>query len=309
MADANRTQLRYQEEPPGTWNTPKTTSMTILRMTGESLVPEVENIISNELRSDRMVSDLIQVSRQNSGGFDFELSFASFDDLLEGALFGDWNTNVLKQGIVEHSYTIEKSHLDIDEYFLYSGMMVNDFNLTLATSAIATGSFGLLGSSANLQQAANAGTLVQANTNTIMNCMGNVASLKEGDYSSALTNMSGVYVQELSIAIANNLRPVFAIGSNVIQEIAVGKADITGTLNAYFTSDRLFDKFLAGTSVQIEFQITDGSNTYTFFIPKAKFETESIPAPGQDQDVIENLTWRAIRDSSTGTTLQITRSS
>jgi hypothetical protein len=307
MADSNRTSLRYQEET--VWNTPVTTNMKRLRMTGESIVPEVENITSNELRSDRMISDLIQVSRQNTGGFDFELSFGSFDDLLEGALFGDWNTDVLKQGIVEHSYTIEKAHEDIDEYFLFSGMMVNSFNLTLATSAIATGSFGFLGSDASLSQATNATTLTAANSNSIMNCMGNVASLLEGTYGGTLTAFTGIYVQELSVAIANNLRPVMAIGSNVMQEIAVGKADITGTLNAYFTSDRLFDKFLAGTAVAIQFQITDGTNSYTVLIPKVKFQTESIPAPGQDQDVIENLTWTAIRDSVTDTMLQITRSS
>lgn len=308
MADSNRTSLRYQEEGAGAWNTPVTTNMQRVRMTGESLVPEVENIVSNELRSDRMVSDLIQVSRQITGGFDFELSYGSFDDLLEGALFGDWTTNVLKQGIVEHSYTIEKAHEDIDEFFLFSGMMVNEFNLTLATSSIATGSFGFLGSATTLSQATNATTLTAANSNTIMNCMGNVASLVEGAYGGTMTALTGIYVQELSLSVANNLRPVMAIGSNVMQEIAVGKADISGTLNAYFTSDRLFDKFLAGDALQMQFQITDGSNSYTVLIPKIKFETESIPAPGQDQDVIENLTWRALRDSSTGTMLQVTRS-
>ena len=306
MADSNRTQLRYMEE--ATWNTtPGTFNTTALRMTGESIVPEVENIISNELRDDRMVADLIQVSRQNSGGFEFELSYATFDELLEGALFGDWATDVLKQGVVEHSYSIEKAHLDIGYYFLFNGMMVNNFNLTLATSAIATGSFDFLGSAAALATATAAATVAAANSNTIMNCMGNVASLKESTYGVTLAALTGIYVQELSLSIANNLRPVMAIGSNVIQEIAIGKADITGTMNAYFTSDRLFDKFLAGTALQLEFQITDGTNSYTVLIPKVKFETESIPAAGQDQDVIENLTWRAIRDATLDTMIQITR--
>ena len=305
MADANRTELRFQEETA--WNTAKTADMTIIRMTGESIVPEVENIVSNELRSDRMVTDLIQVSRQNTGGFEFELSYSSFDTLLQGALFGTWDGDVLKQGIVEYSYTLEKAHEDIDEYFLFTGMMVNSFNLNLATSAIATGSFDFLGSATTLLQATNALTLTQPNSNAIMNCMGNVASLQEATYGGTLTDLTGIYVQELSLSVANNLRPVMAIGSNTIQEVAIGKADITGTLNAYFTSDRLFDKFLAGTALQLQFQISDGSNSYTVLIPKIKFETESIPAAGQDQDVVENLTWRAIRDATTGTMIQITR--
>ena len=194
MSDANRTSLRFLEE--ASWDTlDSNPTLQTLRMTGESLVAEVENTISNELRSDRAVSDLIQTSRQNSGGFNFELSYGTFDNLLEGALFDTWATNVLKGGITEKSFSIEKAHLDIDEYFLFTGMMVNSFTLNLATSAIATGSFEFLGGTATLGQSANSTTIAAATTSSVMNCMANVASLREG---STLTNFSGVYVQELS---------------------------------------------------------------------------------------------------------------
>jgi len=304
MSDANRVGLRYIEEV--TWNTlPGTPTMTPLRYTGESLIPSVENIVSAEIRDDRMISDLVQVSRSNTGGFELELSAASFDDLMEGALFNSWSTDVLKNGTEKHSYSIEKALLDIDEYFLFTGMMVNSMTLTLATSAIASGSFDLLGSAATLGQATNAATLGAISTKPIMNCMGNVASLKEG---SSLTTLAGIYVQELSFTIANNLRPVYQIGSNTIAEIAVGKCDITGTLNAYFTNDRLFDQFLAGSPTQIEFAIEDSlGNDYTVLFPEVKFETESVVSPGQDQDVIETLTWRALRDSSEDAMIKITR--
>ena len=122
-----------------------------------------------------------------------------------------------------------------------------------------------------------------------------------------LTAFTGVYIQELSFSINNNLRPIHAIGSNTIQEIAVGKQDITGTLAAYFKSDRLFDQFLAGSATALDFTITDGTNSYTVLFPNVKFESESIVAPGQDQDVIENITWRALYDSSENSQVKITR--
>jgi len=304
MSDANRVGLRYIEEV--TWNSlPGTPTMTPLRYTGESLIPSVENIVSAEIRDDRMVSDLVQVSRSNTGGFELELSATSFDDLIEGALFNDWVTDEIKNGTTRHSYSIEKALLDIDEYFLFTGMMINSMTLTLATSAIAAGSFDFLGSAATLGQVTNAATLGAASATDIMNCMANVASLKEG---SSLTTLAGIYVQELSFTIANNLRPVYQIGGNTIAEIAVGKCDITGTLNAYFTNDRLFDQFLAGTGTQIEFTIEDAAgNDYTVLFPNVKFETESVVAPGQDQDVIETLTWRALRDPAEDAMIKITR--
>ena len=304
MSDANRVGLRYIEEV--TWNSlPATPAMQALRLTSDSIIPAVDTIISEELRDDRMVSDLIQVSRSNTGGFDFELSAVTFDSLFEGALFNSWATNVLKNGIEVHSYSIEKALLDIDEYFMFTGMMVNSMSITLATSAIATGNFDLLGAGATLQQTTQADSVIDATSTEVLNCMGNVAELKEG---SSLTTLSGIFVQELSFTLANNLRPVYQIGSNIIGAVAVGKMDITGTLNAYFTSDRLFDQFLAGSATAIEFKIGDAAgNSYTVLFPRVKFETESIVAPGQDQDVIENLTWRALRDPSEDAQIRITR--
>jgi hypothetical protein len=304
MSDANRVGIRYIEEV--TWNTlPGTPAMQALRLTSDSIIPAVDTIVSEELRSDRMISDLVQVSRSNTGGFDFELSATSFDDLMQGALFNSWATNVLKNSTEEHYYSIEKALLDIDEYFLFKGMMVNNFSLNLSTSAIATGSFDFLGASTTLQQATNANSVPAATSTAVMNCMADVASLKEG---SSLTTLAGIYVQELSFSIANNLRPVYQIGSDVMGDIAVGKMDITGTLNAYFTSDRLFDQFLAGSATQIEFTIDDAAgNSYQFLFPEVKFETESVVAPGQDQDVIETLTWRALRDSAEDAMVKITR--
>lgn len=307
MSDANRTRLVYATE--STWNTPATASMTELRFTGESLIPEIETINSAELRSDRMISDVIQISRQNSGGFDFELSYSTFDSLLESAMFNAWATDTLKNSTVKKSFTVEKGHLDIDEYFLFSGMIVNTFTLNLATSSICTGNFSFLGSSAGLSQSSSAATITASNTNDVINCMGNVASLQEGAYAGGYTTLAGIYIQELSFTINNNLRPVHAIGSDVIMEVAVGKMDVTGTMNAYFTNDRLFDKFLAGSALKLKYTLQDtAGNSYVFTFPKVKFETESVTAPGQDQDVIENLTWRALKDNTSGCQIQIDRS-
>jgi len=304
MSDSNRVGIRYIEEIA--WNSlPGTPTMQALRLTSDSIIPAVDTIISEELRSDRMVSDLIQISRSNSGGFDFELSAITYDDLFEGALFNSWATNILTNSTEEHSYSIEKAMLDIDEYFLFTGMMVNSMTITLATSAIATGSFDFLGAGATLAQATSAAVVTASTGTEIMNCMGNVASLKEG---SSLTTLTGIYVQELSFTLANNLRPVYQIGSNIIGDVAVGKMDITGTLNAYFANDRLYDQFIAGSASKLEFTIQDAAgNNYTILFPRIKFESESITAPGQDQDVVENLTWRALRDPSEDAMVKITR--
>ena len=87
MADANKTQLTYGIE--SAWGTSPGT-FTKLRFTGESLAFNITNITSNEIRSDRQVTDLIQTGADCSGGINFELSYGAFDAILEGALCSTW---------------------------------------------------------------------------------------------------------------------------------------------------------------------------------------------------------------------------
>ena len=61
-----------------------------LRLTAESLKYAITTTQSQEIRSDRMVSDLIQTGAGASGGVNFEWSYGEYDDLLQGVLFGTW---------------------------------------------------------------------------------------------------------------------------------------------------------------------------------------------------------------------------
>jgi len=304
MSNANRVQLAFVEEQ--NWGTiPATPNMQLLRMTSDSLNHEVETITSSEIRADRNLGDVIQVNRQNSGGIEFEMSSGTFDSFIEGALFSTWTNDTIKNGVTRKSYSIEKSMLDESEYFIYKGMVVSDFSVNLATRSIATGSFNFMGGSSILQQTHFATTYTAATTTDVINCMANVASMQEG---LPLTTLTGIYIQNMSFTVANNLRGVSAIGYNTAMDIAFGKCDITGSLSMYFTSDRMYDKFMANTPTGIYFVIQDATgNSYTFTFPKVKFETESIPTPGQDQDVIESLTWRALYDTGIGASMQIDR--
>jgi hypothetical protein len=86
MTDSNRTQLTYIKES-SFGVTPGSPSMQELRITGESLNKNISNVVSAEIRPDRQVADLIQASKEAAGDINFELSYGSFDEFFEGALF------------------------------------------------------------------------------------------------------------------------------------------------------------------------------------------------------------------------------
>lgn len=85
MSDSNRVQLGYVQET--TFGAVKSgANLKIIRMTGESLAKEAKTAVSNELRSDRQVADLKRTGINAAGGVNMELSYSSYDDLIQAAL-------------------------------------------------------------------------------------------------------------------------------------------------------------------------------------------------------------------------------
>lgn len=89
LASSNRAQLRFIKE--STFGTiPGAGNPNNLRMTGESLAFSISTQTSQELRSDRMTTDLIQVGASASGDINFELSYREYDPLFEAVMQNTW---------------------------------------------------------------------------------------------------------------------------------------------------------------------------------------------------------------------------
>ena len=86
------TTLHYGKEQ--TWGTTATCTYQKLRFTGESFARKLKRAISTEIKKDRQVADIITIDADVDGGFNFELSYESFEDLLEGALWDAWSDEV-----------------------------------------------------------------------------------------------------------------------------------------------------------------------------------------------------------------------
>lgn len=89
---SNRVALRHVEET--TWGeTPSTPTLATLRYTSESLNYAADFTTSEEIRTDRMTSDTIQTMASGEGDINGELSYGTYDNLIEGAMFSDWATS------------------------------------------------------------------------------------------------------------------------------------------------------------------------------------------------------------------------
>lgn len=88
-AESNRATIKYLAET--TWGTtPTTGTVRQMRYTSSSMVTDKQTAISDEIRADRMVANIIEVGGSNSGEINIEFSAGSLDDFFQAFLLGAW---------------------------------------------------------------------------------------------------------------------------------------------------------------------------------------------------------------------------
>ena len=120
-----------------------------LRHTSCSVALSKDGFQSNELRSDRQISDFRHGAIRVQGDVGIEFSYGEFDALLEAATFGTWSAGgtggILKAGTTARSFTLRRRFGDILLDGLFTGCMINTFSLSIPANAMVTGSFSFIG--------------------------------------------------------------------------------------------------------------------------------------------------------------------
>lgn len=302
MTDSSQTRLGYIAEVTyGT--TPATPAFQEARFTGESLNANRETTTSNEIRADRNVTDVIQTGQNAGGAVDIELSYGSFDDFLESLMHSTWAANVLKNGSTQKSFSMEKTFEAgaTDQYHRFTGAVANGLSLSIQAGQLVTGSFDFLAKGSSTAQAIIAGaTYTAPNTNDVINAAASFSAL-------GVTGVTSPEITALNLNITNNLRQQRVVGSLDSRGIGTGRFEVTGDFTAYFANEELYDLFLAGTATDLTFKLGGASSkNYVFAMDKIKFESGEIIAGGNDQDVLANMTFRAIFEENDNT-LKVTR--
>jgi len=303
MASTSETRLAYIAETAyGT--TPSSPTWQELRFNSESLVPNIENVQSDEIRSDRNVSDLIQVGSSAGGDINFELSYGTFDDFLESLMYSTWDSNVLVNGTTEKSFTLEKTFEmgATDQYHRFTGAICNTLSLSLATRSIVTGNFGFVAAGASSAQAEIASsTYTGVNSNPVINASSNFASL-------ALAGVTGPEATAININITNNITSEDVLGSLDARGQTAGQFVVTGDITLYFENEELYELFLAGTASSLSFEVGGASTLkYAFDIANLKFNDVSVVAGGNNQPLLVEASFTGIYDSDISGAIEITR--
>jgi hypothetical protein len=306
LANAVDTQLSIVQET--TWGvTPGNPVFKKTRITGESLVAGLTTVQSQELRPDRNVPDLPLVAAAAAGGFNFELSYSTFDDLLAAVLFGNWSGNGITNGQSANmkSFTIEK-RFDMGEgsyeYFRYRGMVPNTLTLNIGADSIITGSVEFIGKREDVASTLISGaSYTDATGNPVLNATRDFAMFSIGG---DVNN----YVSNMDMSISNNLRAQRAVAHLEGIGVGTGNFTVTGSMTVYFKNRAVYDKYLNNESVALSFILgEEGGKQYKFTLPKIKFSNGQVLAENQGADLMCNMQYQAIFSSQINGTLRIER--
>lgn len=312
MSETNRVSITYVEE--STYGTTPTDSddWKTLRLTGESLGANPSTVQSAELRADREQSDLILQGFGTGGDVNIEFSSDSFDDFLEAAMGSTFQSDILKGGTASNSYTITKQFQDLtNKYTHFTGMRVGNFALNFEFGSVITGTITFAGKQALKETSSRVGTgtLAAATTTDIMSGA-DFTNFEIGSNVAGLSS-SNILVRSISLSINTNLRAIEALGTQYPSNQAYGSRLISGSISYYYddAADTFHEALIDNTPVALQWDVTDGTNTYTFLIPRLKFGSGDPTADAKDSDVMPTSDFTATysTESSINTALQITK--
>jgi hypothetical protein len=260
-----------------------------------------DRVAGNDIQADRMPRVDRHGNRQVAGDIVVDLRDGDYDDLLESAMLNTWSTNVLKVGTTPKFFSIEDYAADVDQARLFTGMAVSTMGVSLAPNQMVTTTFGMVGKDMTIsgtqktQTAASGAAPFDSYSGDI--AIGNVAS------SSAVAIVTG-----LDFTLTNSFAPTFVIGDDSAPSLEYGRADIEGTLTAYFEDASLINRFLNETESELEVSVNDptGSNAYTFLFPRIKINSADVGVDGPTSRII-NMSFVALYDATEGTNMKITR--
>jgi hypothetical protein len=278
--------------------TPGTPTMKRFRSTTPSLALNKDTFASGELREDRQVVDLRHGIRRGAGDIPFELVPAGHDDIIEMACFGTWASNVLKMGTTAKSATFERRFGDIGQYLQFPGGMVNTLAFSIPANGIVTCTAGIISKDVIRSATPLAANLTDVSTKPAFDTFS--GTLNEGGSAIAL-------VTGLEFTLNNNLEPTFVVGSATSPEITAGRAVVTGTLSAHFSTAALLDKFINETESSLELTLDDpaGAQNLTISMPRIKYTGAGIPTV--ERGIVLSMPFQALRDPTAATNIVFTR--
>lgn len=306
FAQGSRSGLSFLTE--STFGTTPSGNFARLPFTSHSLNLTKERVAGNDIQPDRMARVDRHGNRSAAGDISVDLRDGTYDAFLESAMLNSFSTNVLKVGTTPKFFSIEDYAADIDQSRLFTGMTVSTMGISMAPNQMVTATFGMVGKNMTLP-ATDAEKTVDADTiaEPFDSYSGEIKIADDGTSTIQASTALSI-VTSVDFTVTNSFAPTFVVGDSSAPQLEFGRAEVEGTVTAYFEDATLLNRFVSETESGIEVSVADPSgNDLTFLFPKVKFNAADVPVDGPGSRII-SLPFVALYDATEGSNLTITRS-
>lgn len=269
-----------------------------LRLITNGLSQSVEELESDEMLPGRHMAESRSGVSSVAGDLEAELTYGTFDMLLEAAFHGTWTANVLKTGSTRRKFAILKHNEDIGRWLIYRGCEVGSVAIDCPLQGKIGITFSMIGTKEEAYVFDGVTESIADPTETVM------MTTFEGSLTEGGTGLN--HATALNLSLDNGMEAIYRLFSRDAYDIKLGRINVSGSLSAYIEDNRLKDKYLGETKTPLVVTLTDGENSYQISMTQAKLTTSSEEGSGDDP-IIQNYDFRAFNDSAVDTEITITR--
>jgi len=207
--------------------------------------------------------------------------------------FGDQ----IKNGVTKTALTIEKSFLGqtVPTHIVKRGMHVNTLEHTITSRDKVKGVANFTGMGGQQSTVALDDSYEAVTTNAVMAANANVGRIAEAGARLTAPN----WARELSFTINNNQRAIEAADVDSPVGVEPGECLVSGSINTYFGSNALLQKFFDGTPTAINSRIAKNNQAVIWQFPRVTHREGDPHATGKNTDVMLPLAWQSSKDTLT----------
>jgi len=269
-----------------------------LRLITNGLTQTVEELESDEMLPGRHMAESRSGVSSVAGDLEAELTYGTFDILLEAAFHGTWTDNVLKTGAVRRKFAVLKENEDIGRMQIYRGCEVGTVTIDCPLQSKIGITFSLIGTKEEAYVFDADTESFAEPTETVM------MTTFEGSLFEGGTGLN--HATALNVTLENGMEAIYRLFSRDAYDIKLGRINVNGSLSAYIEDDRLKEKYRGETKTSLVVTLTDGDNAYEISMTRAKLTSSSEEGSGDDP-IIQSYDYRAFNDSAVSSEITITR--
>lgn len=202
---------------------------------------------------------------------------------------------VPSSGHVSRKVAVEIWNEDVDVARLFTECRVGSFNVQLPASGMSTVEFGMMGRNMAIYEDSAAPFFTSPTAATTTGLLAAVNGLLRigGDTVAVVT------AANIQMDLSPSGDPV--VGSNLLPEIFLGRANVTGQMTAFFENPDLINDFINETEIEFLAYLTASNDAaaqaMTFYLPRIKLGGADLQTTGESGQAI-TLPFQALKAES-----------